>query len=111
MTPQGTYLRVPVRRLVHTIPLVVAVGITIVLANLADLPKWARYYPREWKIPADKKLTEWLKFLAEELDLGLFTFLELTRAHPGLWPSSSSSCRVCSARVSSSTAMPWSPGW
>ena len=79
MTPQGTHLRVPVRRLVHTTPLVIAVGITIMLANLADLPKWARYYPRNWKIPADKKLTEWFKFLAEELDLGLFTFLELTR--------------------------------
>ena len=29
---------------------------------------------------ADKKLTEWFKFLAEELDFGPFTFLQLTRS-------------------------------
>ena len=79
MTPEGMQMRVPERRPRHIIPLALAVGFTITLSNLADLPKWVRYYPRDWKIPADKKLTEWFKFLAEELDFGWFTFLELTR--------------------------------
>ena len=62
------------------VPLAVMVAIAVYLSNWADIPRWLQYYPRGWKVPADKKLTEWFKFLAEELDFGLFTFLQLTRS-------------------------------
>ena len=78
MIGQSVHIRVPERRLLHSVPLVLAVGATVAL-SIMEVPKWVRYYPRDWKIPADKKLTEWFKYLAEELDLGPFTFLELTR--------------------------------
>ena len=72
-------MRIPERHLVHAAPLAIAIGVTVYLKNWSEIPRWVKYYPRDWKIPADAKLTEWLNFLAEEADLGLFTFKELTR--------------------------------
>ena len=72
-------MHVPQRHPLHVAPLAIAVGVTIYLSNWSEIPRWVKYYPRDWKIPAEDKLNELFTFLAEEASLGLFTFKELTR--------------------------------
>ncbi len=73
-------MQVPQRNLWHLAPLAFAVGVTAYLSNWSEIPRWVKYYPREWKIPADDKLTEIFNFLAEQANFGIFTFKEMTRA-------------------------------
>ena len=72
-------MQVPQRRLVHLAPLALALGVTVWLKSWEEIPRWVKYYPRDWKVPVDKQLDALFNFLAEEADLGLFTFKELTR--------------------------------
>ena len=41
---------------------------------------WANEYPRSWVIPFSKHLSETIKWLLNDADLGLFTFKEFTRS-------------------------------
>ena len=72
-------MQVPQRHLVHLAPLAIAIGVTAYLKNWSEIPRWVKYYPRDWKIPADDKINEFFEFLSEKADFGLFTFKELTR--------------------------------
>ena len=72
-------MQIPQRSLVHVTPLAIAIGVTVYLSNWSEIPRWVKYYPRDWKVPADDKLTELLNYLAERADLGIFTFKEFTR--------------------------------
>jgi len=59
--------------------LLAALGATLWLASEPGLAPFAVAYPPEWQWDAAARLTGLLKFLSRELDLGLFTFAELTR--------------------------------
>lgn len=74
-----TAMKVPERRALHAVPLVLAFALTVALATLSSVPRWAIYFPRDWTVPAAKRLTAFMNFLADDLDLGLFTFSEMTR--------------------------------
>ncbi|MDH3689162.1 MAG: ABC transporter permease subunit [Gammaproteobacteria bacterium] len=53
-----------------------------------DLWPWALEYPREWYIPLRYWISDFMKWLINSFDLGLFTFKELTRSISWLlnWP-------------------------
>ena len=80
MNLEASSLRVPQRRAFHAVPLLTAVGITVALANIANVPRWALFYPRDWEVSPEQRIDDFLSYLAEELDLGLFTFHQLTRS-------------------------------
>ncbi len=51
---------------------------------------WAWHYPREWSIPLRFWISDFMKWLINDFDLGLFTFKELTRSISWMlnWPLS-----------------------
>ena len=52
----------------------------IFIASQSSLLPWASEYPRAWIIPFSKTLSDAIKWLVNDADLGLFTFKEFTRA-------------------------------
>jgi len=58
----------------------VALALTALLYAVADMIPWAFKYPRAWTIPLRFWLTDFMKWLMDGFDLGLFTFRELTRS-------------------------------
>ena len=83
MSDLATTMEVPERRALHAAPLVLAFALTVALATLSSVPRWAIYFPRDWTVPAAKRITAFMNYLADDLDFGLFTFSEMTRA--GAW--------------------------
>jgi len=57
-----------------------AIALTALLYAAEDMVPWAFKYPRAWTIPLRFWLTDFMKFLMDGLDFGLFTFRELTRS-------------------------------
>ena len=58
-------------------------GLMIVVTVLLMLSKeslpWAFKYPRAWQLPLAGWITDFMKWLINSFDLGLFTFKDLTR--------------------------------
>lgn len=63
-------------------------AVTFGLYLLADLWPWAVTYPREWFVPLRFWISDFMKWLVNDFDLGLFTFKELTRSIAWMldWP-------------------------
>lgn len=59
---------------------IVALALTAMLYVAKDMIPWAFKYPRAWTIPLRFWLTDFMKWLMDGFDLGLFTFRELTRS-------------------------------
>ena len=66
----------------------IALSATLVLYVLRDTWPWALSYPREWTIPLRYWISDFMKWLVNDLDLGFFTFKEFTRSIAWLlsWP-------------------------
>ena len=66
----------------------VMLGATALLYMLRDAWPWAVVYPREWAIPLRFWISDFMKWLVNDFDLGLFTFKEFTRSLAWLldWP-------------------------
>ncbi|HEY5598489.1 MAG TPA: ABC transporter permease subunit [Kiloniellales bacterium] len=66
--------------------LVLAVTLALWLAR--DALPWAVGYPREWIVPLKGWISDFMKWLINDFDLGLFTFKEFTRSVAWLleWP-------------------------
>lgn len=58
----------------------IALGATLALYLARDVLPWAWHYPREWNIPLRFWISDFMKWLINDFDLGLFTFKELTRS-------------------------------
>ena len=56
------------------------IAVTIVLMLLRDSLPWAFSYPRGWRLPLAGWISDFMKWLINSFDLGLFTFKDLTRA-------------------------------
>ncbi len=55
-------------------------GVTLILWLFGkQLAPWTLRYPRDWRIPLRAEISEFMDWLLNEADLGLFTFQELTR--------------------------------
>ena len=67
---------------------VVALAITGILYVMRELLPWAWHFPREWSIPLRFWISDFMKWLVNDFDLGLFTFKELTRSISWIldWP-------------------------
>ena len=61
-------------------PTVAALGATAILYAIPEIAQWAVYYPKAWTWKIATPLGEALKYLARDLDLGLFLFADLTRS-------------------------------
>jgi glycine betaine/proline transport system permease protein len=63
---------------------------TVLVYALRDYWPWAWQYPREWNLPLRFWVSDFMKWLVDDFDLGLFTFKELTRSLSWLlqWPLS-----------------------
>ena len=61
---------------------------TLGLYLMRDVWPWAWHYPREWNIPLRFWISDFMKWLINDFDLGLFTFKELTRSISWMlnWP-------------------------
>ncbi len=59
---------------------VAALVLTAFLYAIEDVIPWAFKYPRAWTIPLRFWLSDFMKWLMDGLDFGLFTFRELTRS-------------------------------
>ena len=66
----------------------VALAATLVLYLLQDLVPWVAKYPKAWIVPLKGWISDFMKWLINDLDFGLFTFKELTRSVAWLltWP-------------------------
>ena len=55
---------------------------------LGDTWPWALSYPREWAIPLRYWISDFMKWLVNDFDLGLFSFKQFTRSIAWLlsWP-------------------------
>ncbi len=53
--------------------------VTVVLMLSKESLPWAFKYPRAWQLPLAGWITDFMKWLINSFDLGLFTFKELTR--------------------------------
>jgi len=60
----------------------------VALSLAGDLVPWALEYPRAWEVPLRFWISDFMKWLINHADLGLFTFKELTRSIAWLltWP-------------------------
>jgi len=58
----------------------IAVALTVGLYLLRDFLPWAVEYPRAWVVPLKFWVSDFMKWLINEADLGLFTFKEFTRS-------------------------------
>jgi glycine betaine/proline transport system permease protein len=52
---------------------------TLLLMLAAEALPWAFKYPRSWQLPLAGWITDFMKWLINSFDLGLFTFKEFTR--------------------------------
>ncbi len=61
---------------------------TVLVYAFRDYWPWAWQYPREWNVPLRFWVSDFMKWLVDDFDLGLFTFKELTRSVSWLlnWP-------------------------
>ena len=57
----------------------VALAIALVFYFSKDIMPWAFKYPRAWTFPLSIWITNFMKWLMDGLDFGLFTFREFTR--------------------------------
>jgi glycine betaine/proline transport system permease protein len=55
------------------------IGLTILLILSKESLPWAFKYPRAWQIPLAGWITNFMKWLVNSFDLGLFTFKDFTR--------------------------------
>jgi glycine betaine/proline transport system permease protein len=69
---------------------IAALVATVFVYGLRDYWPWAWQYPREWDVPLRFWVSDFMKWLVNDFDLGLFTFKELTRSLSWLlqWPLS-----------------------
>ncbi len=58
----------------------VALSLAVVGFFLKDIAPWAFKYPRDWVFPLRFWISDFVKWLLNDFDLGLFTFKEFTRA-------------------------------
>ncbi len=67
---------------------VLALALIFLLSAADDLVPWAVKYPRGWTVPLRFWISDFMKWLINQADLGLFTFKELTRSIAWLltWP-------------------------
>ncbi|MDX1434234.1 MAG: ABC transporter permease subunit [Gammaproteobacteria bacterium] len=63
-------------------------GLTLALYLGRDALPWLWQYPRAWDLPLRFWISDFMKWLVNDFDLGLFTFKELTRSISWLlqWP-------------------------
>ena len=68
--------------------LVFAVALIVFQDDLPDYLQWLQKYPRDLVIPLRFWISDFMKWLIEDFDLGFFTFKELTRSVSWLleWP-------------------------
>ncbi len=57
-----------------------ALALVAALSQADDLLPWADRYPRGWVVPLRFWISDFMKWLINHADLGLFTFKELTRS-------------------------------
>ena len=57
-----------------------ALALTVGLFFFRDVAPWAVAYPRAWVVPLKFWVSDFMKWLINEADLGLFTFKEFTRS-------------------------------
>ncbi len=57
-----------------------ALTFTVGLFFFRDLAPWAVEYPRAWVVPLKFWISDFMKWLINDADLGLFTFKEFTRS-------------------------------
>lgn len=57
-----------------------AAALTVGLYMLRDVVPWAVEYPRAWVVPLKFWVSDFMKWLINDADLGLFTFKEFTRS-------------------------------
>jgi len=69
-------------------PWAVALALTLALYLLRDALPWAWHYPRESAVPLRYWISDFMRWLINDFDLGLFTFKEVTRSISWLldWP-------------------------
>ena len=62
--------------------------LTVLVYAFRDFWPWAWQYPMEWNVPLRFWVSDFMKWLVNDFDLGLFTFKELTRSVSWLlhWP-------------------------
>lgn len=65
-----------------------ALILAALLYSLRELWPWAGEYPRAWEVPLRFWISDFMRWLINDFDLGLFTFRELTRSVSWLlnWP-------------------------
>ncbi len=65
-----------------------ALALTAIVYGLRELWPWAWSYPRGWDVPLRFWISDLMRWLINDFDLGLFTFKELTRSISWLlnWP-------------------------
>ena len=56
-----------------------AIAITVLLMFAREWLPWAFKYPRAWQLPLAGWISDFMKWLINSFDLGLFTFKEFTR--------------------------------
>ena len=80
-SPAITFARRPIIVNPWLIAWGVALGLSVLVSLIGkeNLP-WAFKYPYEWEIPLKFWISDFMKWLLNEFDLGLFTFRELTRS-------------------------------
>jgi glycine betaine/proline transport system permease protein len=59
---------------------ITALAFTVGLFFFRDIAPWAVEYPRAWVVPLKFWVSDFMKWLINEADLGLFTFKEFTRS-------------------------------
>ncbi len=82
-----------VSRLVWLVFFVVAAFLLVYVKQLPDSLAWIVKYPKSWIIPLKYWISDFMKWLIQDLDFGLFTFKEFTRSISALleWPLSAAS--------------------
>ena len=55
------------------------IAVTVVMMLAKDWWPWAFKYPRAWQLPLAGWISDFMKWLINSFDLGLFTFKDLTR--------------------------------
>ncbi len=68
----------------------VGLALTVVVYVFRESWSWAWHYPREWNVPLRFWISDFMKWLVNDFDLGLFTFKQFTRSISWLleWPLS-----------------------
>ncbi len=65
-----------------------AVALVLIVYLAQEAWPWAVTYPKQWQLPLRYWISDFMKWLINDLDFGLFTFKELTRSLAWLlnWP-------------------------